>query len=80
MTDADLAARLRSLLPARWFPDTTPVLDGLLAGLSAGWGRILAIIEYAAQQTRIATASDRWASVPSPNSCWSSAGNWRPCP
>ena len=60
MTDAEIAARLRSLLPVRWFADTTPVLDSLLAGLAAGWGPIHAIIAYAARQTRIATASDGW--------------------
>ncbi len=52
--------RLRSLLPARWFADTTPVLDTLLSGLAASWGQLHAVIAYADRQTRIATASDGW--------------------
>ena len=35
-TAADMRARLSALLPLRWFPDATPVLSALLAGLSDG--------------------------------------------
>ena len=32
-TSSSIIARLRAVLPARWFADDTPVLDALLAGL-----------------------------------------------
>ena len=60
MTVTDIAARLRALLPARWFADATPVLDGVLFGMAAGWAHLHGMIAYAARQTRIATASDGW--------------------
>lgn len=60
MTPQDITARLRGLLPARWFADTTPVLDGLLAGLAQGWAQVHGVIDYAARQTRITTATDGW--------------------
>lgn len=60
ITPEDMTARLRGLLPSRWFPDDAPVLDGLLTGLAAGWTHLSALIDYAARQTRIATASDGW--------------------
>ncbi len=55
---ADMRSRLRAVLPARWFGDTTPVLDGVLAGLAAGWAAIYALLETMRAETRIATASD----------------------
>jgi hypothetical protein len=55
---SDMLARLRSLLPLRWFPDTTPVLASLLAGLADGWAWLYAMLGYAKLQTRIATATD----------------------
>lgn len=56
----EIAQRLRSLLPARWFADAAPVLDGLAAGICAGWAHVHGMIAYAASQTRIATATDGW--------------------
>ncbi len=53
-----MIARLASLLPLRWFPDTTAVLPALLAGLADGWAWLYAMLQYARQQTRIATATD----------------------
>ncbi len=53
-----MLARLASLLPLRWFPDTTPVLSSLLAGLADGWAWLYTMLGYAQLQTRIATASD----------------------
>jgi hypothetical protein len=55
---SDMLARLKSLLPLRWFPDATPVLDALLAGLSDGWAWLHSMLGYAKLQTRIATATD----------------------
>lgn len=54
---ADMAARLRAALPARWFGDVAPVLDAVLAGIGAIWAALHGQIEAAIRQTRIATAS-----------------------
>jgi len=56
--EADMRGRLASLLPLRWFPDATPVLSALLAGLAEGWAWLYAMLSYAKLQTRIATATD----------------------
>ena len=37
---ADMAARLRAALPARWFGDVAPVLDAVLAGIGAIWAAL----------------------------------------
>ena len=53
----DMLARLKAVLPSRWFPDATPVLDGMLSGLAnvAAWSyTLLAGVRAAA---RIATAT-----------------------
>jgi hypothetical protein len=57
-TQADILARIKSLLPFRWFPDSTPVLDALLSGPAWALAQIYALIQYARLQTRIATATD----------------------
>ena len=61
---ADIAGRLRAVLPGGWFPapsadgtSTTPVLDGLLAGCAAGWSAIYGQIAYVTAQARRLTAS-----------------------
>ncbi len=59
----DMLARLRAVLPARWFPDESPVLDAVLAGLSAAWAWCFGLIQYARAQTRIATATDFWLDI-----------------
>ena len=56
----DIAARLRSLLPPRWFADSAPVLDGLLAGAADMAATAHGQIDYARTQTRIATATGPW--------------------
>ena len=56
----DMVARLRAVLPARWFADDAPVLDGLLAGLGQAAARTYALLAYARAQTRMATASGLW--------------------
>ena len=63
-TTADMASRLRSTLPAGWFPvsppppaaSITPVLDGLLAGLAGAWSFCFGMLRTASAQTRIGTA------------------------
>lgn len=53
----DMLARLKMVLPARWFADTTPILDALLTGLASAWSGLYALLGYVKGQSRIATAS-----------------------
>src|SRR5579875_588026 len=60
---ADMAARIRAVLPGSWFPvdaenASTPILDGVLAGLGIAWAQVYRLLSYAKRQTRIATATD----------------------
>jgi len=54
---ADFVSRLKLVLPARWFADSTPVLDALLTGFASAWSGIFATLAYVKSQTRIATAN-----------------------
>jgi hypothetical protein len=54
---SDMLARLKLVLPARWFSDTTPILDALLTGLASAWSGLYALLGFVGSQTRIATAS-----------------------
>jgi hypothetical protein len=56
----DILTRLRSYLPAGWFPDSAPILEGLLAGISSVLAVSYALFIYAKAQTRILTATDAW--------------------
>jgi hypothetical protein len=53
----DMAGRLRMVLPARWFGDTTPVLDAVLTGLAQAWSGLYGLLAAVQSQSRIATAS-----------------------
>lgn len=58
----NIAGRIRRLLP-RWFGPTevpTPVLTALLAGIATAFSGVFALIEFARQQARIATATGGW--------------------
>jgi hypothetical protein len=55
----DILARLKSVLPP-WFSDSTPILDGVLAGWATMWAFVYSLYAYAALQTRITTATDGW--------------------
>ncbi len=55
---ADFVSRLRRLLPNGWFPDSAPVLTGILTGIAAALAPVYSFIAYARLQTRIATATD----------------------
>lgn len=59
----DIVARLRAVLPARWFPDEAPVLNSVLVGLAAGWATLFGCLSYVKAQARIATAGDAWLDV-----------------
>ena len=54
----DIRQRIKALLPARWFPDSTPVLDALLSGFAWSLSFIYDLTQYAKLQTRITTATD----------------------
>ena len=57
-SQSDIVARTKALLPANWFKDSTPVLDGTLNGVSAALAQAYGMAAYARLQTRIATATD----------------------
>jgi hypothetical protein len=54
---SDFRGRLKSVLPARWFSDDTPILDAVLSGLAAAWSGLYTLLNNVASQARIATAS-----------------------
>jgi hypothetical protein len=56
----DIVGRLKAVLPARWFPDQTPVLDTVLTGLSTGWSSLYALLATVRLQSRIATATGQF--------------------
>ncbi len=58
-----MTARIRAVLPARWFADETPILDAVLTGLGTAWAWIYDLLGYVTSQTRISTASDIWLDV-----------------
>ena len=53
----DMLARLKQVLPGRWFADSSPVLDALLGGLAAAWSGLYALLNQVKAQTRLASAS-----------------------
>jgi hypothetical protein len=55
---SDVLGRIKALLPFRWFPDSTPVLDALLSGVAWSLSFAYSLIQYSKLQTRIATATD----------------------
>ncbi len=54
---ADFASRIKAVLPNRWFPDQSPVLDSLLAGLATAWSTLYALLASIRAQSRLATAT-----------------------
>ena len=57
---ADITARLKAVLPTRWFPDTTPVLDTVLAGLAAAWSSLHSLLAQVGLQARVASATGQF--------------------
>jgi hypothetical protein len=57
---ANILARLKSLLPARWFSDPAPVLNSVGGGLADGLSASYELIAYAQAQTRLQTATGFW--------------------
>jgi hypothetical protein len=56
----DILSRLKQVLPLRWFPDDTPVLDTLLNGIAWAWAWIHDLLQYVVLQSRISTAENSW--------------------
>ena len=56
----DMLARLKSVLPPRWFADNTPILDTVLGAIASVWAWTYCNLGYIQKQTRIATATDGW--------------------
>lgn len=54
----DILRRLKAVVPVGWFPDQSPVLDGVLSGISAVWSWAWSLLDYVNQQLRISTATD----------------------
>lgn len=53
----DMTARLRLVLPSRWFSDTAPLRDAFLGALGTAWSAIYDLIVTVRAQTRLSTAS-----------------------
>jgi hypothetical protein len=49
--------RIKSVLPARWFGDTTPVLDALLSGLAWASSGLYTQLAFVETQSRLASAT-----------------------
>lgn len=60
---SDVLARLKSVLPSRWFVSPTPILDGVLTGFAYCASFAYSLISYAKLQTRIKTATDGWLDI-----------------
>jgi hypothetical protein len=57
---SDIRARMRAVLPLRWFPDQSPNLDALLTCLATPWAWFYSLAQYTIAQTRLKTAVDQW--------------------
>ena len=51
---------MKQVLPLRWFPDDTPVLDTVLSGVAWAWAWVYALLQTVKAQTRISTATGMW--------------------
>ena len=60
---ADMLMRLKLVLPLRWFPDSTPVLDAILSGFAATAAWAFDVLQYVKLQTRLATASAEFLDI-----------------
>ena len=58
-----IAHRMRALLPARWFGETTPTLNALIQGLAEGWVGQFSMLADVRKQSRLATVSGQWLDI-----------------
>jgi hypothetical protein len=54
---ASLLGRLKSVLPARWFADSSPVLDAVLTGIASAWVEVFSLLDGVDAQKRVGTAN-----------------------
>ncbi|HQT78265.1 MAG: hypothetical protein B7Z80_14205 [Rhodospirillales bacterium 20-64-7] len=57
---ADIAGRLRAVIPKGWFADQAPNLNALLAALATPWTWLYGLISYVITQSRLLSATDSW--------------------
>jgi hypothetical protein len=60
---ANVIFRLKSVLPSRWFGDSTPLLDTLLGSISRTWVSLFSLLGYVKRQARVMTATDVWLDI-----------------
>jgi hypothetical protein len=53
----DMRGRLKTVLPAGWFANDTPILDAVLGGLAVAWSVLYRLLMNVAAQARVATAT-----------------------
>jgi hypothetical protein len=56
----DIVARVKRLIPGRWFAYAAPVRDAVLGGIADGASWCFSLIAYARAQSRIATSTGPW--------------------
>jgi len=57
---ADMARRLRAVIPFGWFSDSAAILQGLLESLGTAWSLTYGLIQFVIRQTRILTATGQF--------------------
>jgi hypothetical protein len=60
---ADILARVKRLIPSRWFQWAAPLRDGVLGGLSDCAAALYSFIVYVRTQSRLATATGIWLDI-----------------
>lgn len=53
----DVLARIKAVLPARWFADATPLLDGVVSGLAEAGAWLYGLLGNVKLQARLLTAT-----------------------
>ena len=59
----DILARIKLILPKRWFAYDAPLRDAILGGVCDGAAWCYSLITYARLQTRLATATGPWLDI-----------------
>lgn len=60
---ANIFARIKSVLPSKWFGSISPLIDALIQGFASGSALVYSLYVYAKLQTRIKTATDGWLDI-----------------
>lgn len=59
----DFYERLKALLPAGWFADSSPALHGILMACARSLSWCYSLYCYALKQTRLSSATDGWLDI-----------------